>query len=333
MSYQVFTLSLSAGYTALVRFAPGLNRDRTAILVRRTASIRDWAALSAAAAALVLLGGAPWLAACGSPESAAAPTAIPPTSSAIASPSPTIARTSPPPTAGPATNELPTPAAAPAAVASPGPAPAPESPTAQPESGPRQPSKLARTTGQAQSLTREEGSAAEGNSGGAKPDGARLSKGDARPSPAPGTVYTWQDGDRTERALLQSDFVVQSSSENIDGDVVVRDDGVTSIVQKQPRGERVETQPVFYSQAGDLMTLPGGVLLALDPGWDAARVDRFFSDNGIGKSRVQDRDFAINAFFVTTEPGFPSLNLANELANQEGVVISSPNWRTEVSLR
>ena len=327
----MFTLSLSAGYTASVRFAPELNRGRTAVLARRTASIRDWAALSAAAAALVLLGGAPWLAACGSPEPTAAPTAIPPTSSSVASPSPTIAVTSPPPTAGPATSE--SPAAAPAAVASPGPAPAPESPTAQRESGSRQPSKAARTTSGAQSLTREEGTAAEDESGGVKPDDTRLSKGDARPSPAPGTVYTWQDGNRTERALLQSDVVVQPSSANTDDDVVVLDDGVTSIVQKQPRGERVETQPVFYSQAGDLMTLPGGVLLALDPGWDAARVDRFFSDNGIGKSRVQDRDFAINAFFVTTEPGFPSLNLANELASQEGVVISSPNWRTEVSLR
>ena len=48
---------------------------------------------------------------------------------------------------------------------------------------------------------------------------------------------------------------------------------------------------------------------------------------------MQERDFAINAFFVETEPGFPSLNLANELAEQEGVLISSPNWRTEVSLR
>ncbi len=281
----------------------------------------------------MLLGGVSVLAGCGSPDPATAPTASPLTSGAVASPPPTIASISPLPTAGPVASELPTPAAALAPVPGPAPFPSPEWPTGQPDSGPRQPSKAARPTGEAPSLVREEGSADEGNSGGAKPDGARLSKGDARPSPAPGTVYTWQDGDRTERALLQSDLVVQSSSENIDGDVVVRDDGVTSIVQKQPRGERVETQPVFYSQAGDLMTLPGGVLLALDHEWDVARVDRFFSDNGIGKSRVQDRDFAINAFFVTTEPGFPSLNLANELANQEGVVISSPNWRTEVLLR
>ncbi len=95
----------------------------------------------------------------------------------------------------------------------------------------------------------------------------------------------------------------------------------------------MDTEPVFRSQAGDLMTLPGGVLLALDAAWDDARVTRFFSDNGINKGRVEGRDWAVNAFLVETEPGLPSLNLANELATQEGVQISSPNWRTEVSLR
>ena len=148
-----------------------------------------------------------------------------------------------------------------------------------------------------------------------------------------GQEYTWHDGDRVERVHLQDNLVVQSNSENGEGDETVARGDTWSVVRKQPRHEQADTDPVFRSQAGDLMTLPGGVLLALDPGWDAARVDRFFSDNGIGKSRVQDRDFAINAFFVETEPGFPSLNLANALARQEGVEIASPNWRTEVSLR
>ena len=40
--------------------------------------------------------------------------------------------------------------------------------------------------------------------------------------------------------------------------------------------------------------------------------------------------FLDNAFFVETEPGFPSLDLANDLAEQDGVVISTPNWGMEV---
>ena len=163
---------------------------------------------------------------------------------------------------------------------------------------------------------------------------SRVDKGAARPDPSTqGQEYTWRDGDRAHRVRLAADLVVQRSSANTAGDVVARDDGETSVVQKQPRHEGMDTEPVFRSQGGDLMTLPGGVLLALDAAWDDARVARFFSDNGIGGSRVQGRDFAVNAFLVETELGFPSLDLANRLAGQDGVLISSPNWRTEVSLR
>ena len=158
--------------------------------------------------------------------------------------------------------------------------------------------------------------------------------GDAtRPASSQEQEYTWHDGDRLVRVRLQADLVAQPSSANTNDDVVARDDGETSVVWKQPRHEVAETDPVFRSQGGDLMTLPGGVLLMLDAAWDQTRVNRFFSDNGIDSSGVQRRDFAVNGFLVETEPGFPSLNLANRLAGQEGVLISSPNWRTEVSLR
>ena len=169
----------------------------------------------------------------------------------------------------------------------------------------------------------------------ATPSGVSTTTGGSRGAAASarGQEYTWHDGDRVESVYLETTLVVQPSTENTDDDIVARDDGEASIVQAQPRHEEADTDPVFRSQAGDLMTLPGGVLLALNAEWDQARVNRFFSDHGIDTSRVQERDFAINAFFVETEPGFPSLNLANELAEQEGVLISSPNWRTEVSLR
>lgn len=74
------------------------------------------------------------------------------------------------------------------------------------------------------------------------------------------------------------------------------------------------------------MTLPGGVLLALDPEWDKARVDSFFSENAISKNNASELTFIQNGFFIENGPGFPSLELANELAARDGVVISSPNW-------
>ena len=81
------------------------------------------------------------------------------------------------------------------------------------------------------------------------------------------------------------------------------------------------------------MTLPGGVLLVLDGAWSQARVDTFFADLGIATHRVEQQRFVPNAFLIETAPGLPSLELVNALADEEGVVISSPNWRTEVELR
>jgi hypothetical protein len=146
-------------------------------------------------------------------------------------------------------------------------------------------------------------------------------------------VYTWEDGDRTQRVVLQDDLVVQDNTANTPDDVVVARGVGDSIVRKHPRHTQ-DDPPVFRSESGGgLMTLPGGVLLALDPDWDQAKVDSFFSQNGISKDRTSELDFIDNGFLVDTEPGFPSLELANELATNDGVLISSPNWWREAEAK
>ena len=142
-----------------------------------------------------------------------------------------------------------------------------------------------------------------------------------------GDVYTWQDGDRTLRVRLQTDLTVEP-----DGDVRSRgsgDGGVGVRGDSDPNG----AQPVFRSESGALMTLPGGVLLVLDATWSGQQVDGFLARNSIAKSRVSELGFLPNGFFVETAPGFPSLHLANALAGQDGVEISSPNWWTESTTR
>ena len=147
-----------------------------------------------------------------------------------------------------------------------------------------------------------------------------------------GEVYTWQDGDRTLGAVLQDDLVVQDTASIKADDVVVVKGGDTSIVEQ--RGGSGGSEPVFRSESGgELMTLPGGVLLALDPQWDQAQVDDFFDRNGISADRVSELGFIPNGFVVETEPGFPSLELANALADQDGVTVSSPNWWREVQAK
>ena len=106
-----------------------------------------------------------------------------------------------------------------------------------------------------------------------------------------------------------------------------------SIIKKGDDGGQ-DGLPVFRSESGGgLMTLPGGVLLALDPEWEKAQVDKFFSDNNISPEQVSELGFIPNGFLVETEAGFPSLDLANSLASQDGVEISSPNWWSEVEAK
>ena len=166
-----------------------------------------------------------------------------------------------------------------------------------------------------------------------KPGSEPAQRGSIRPSGLPeGTEYTWQDGDQARRVWLQNDLAVEKSGVSADGEGVAWGDDET-IVEKQGRHKGASSPPVFRSSSGGLMTLPGGVLLALDRDWDQTRINAFFATHGIEMSRVETRAFTINAFFITTEPGFPSLNLANTLSSQDGVVLASPNWQTEAVAR
>ncbi len=155
----------------------------------------------------------------------------------------------------------------------------------------------------------------------------------AQGDPNEGTVYTYRDGDRTLRVVLQDDLVVQETAAITPDDIVVVKGDEESIVGKQARHGQ-DAHPVFRSESGGgLMTLPGGVLLVLDAEWGRKEVAGFLSGNDISIDRVSDLGFLQNGFMVETEPGFASLELANALASQQGVVLSSPNWWREVETR
>ena len=158
---------------------------------------------------------------------------------------------------------------------------------------------------------------------------------DALPPPEriDGPVYTWKDGERTRRAILQPNLTLRRDGLHEPGaNGAYRDlgGGARIVVKRSPVEEGL---PVFRSEAGDLMSLPGGVLLLLDPMWETPRIDGFFAANGIDRSRAAELAWATNAFLVATEPGLASLELANALAGQDGVVSSSPNWWTESALK
>ena len=149
--------------------------------------------------------------------------------------------------------------------------------------------------------------------------------------PVEGESYAWQDGDRAMTVKLQADLVVEKGSGGLPRDVVSASEGGTNVVRSADGQLKSDSLPVFRSESGALMTLPGGVLLVLSSGWSQAETNAFFSNNVIKKDRVSELDYAANGFFVETEPGFPSLDLANALAVQDGVEISSPNWGREAT--
>ena len=154
------------------------------------------------------------------------------------------------------------------------------------------------------------------------------------------TEYAWQDGDRTLTVTLQTDLVLdESTGEVVEGslaetpsDIGVQSGDAQGVRSADAEGENTGL-PVFKSSSGALMTLPGGVLLLLDQDWSETRVNQFFADNGIALADVSELEWIDNGYFIETAPGFPSLTLANALAGQEGVELSSPNWAQELELK
>ena len=144
------------------------------------------------------------------------------------------------------------------------------------------------------------------------------------------TEYTWEDGDRTLTVILQSDLGINEDASTKDA---MADAPGGAIVKSAGAKSEGKGLPVFKSQSGALMTLPGGILLVLDPDWSQAEVNAFFSSNSIKLNKVEALGYIDNGYFIETEPGFPSLELANSVAAQEGVMVSSPNWWTEVTVK
>ena len=149
--------------------------------------------------------------------------------------------------------------------------------------------------------------------------------------PVRGQTFTWEDGDRTLKVFLQSDLVVEKGSDGLPRDIVEADDSEASALRSADSRSKDDTLPAFRSESGSLMTLPGGVLLVLSAEWSQSETNAFFSNNDIKMDRVSELSYIANGFFIETEPGFPSLDLANDLSALVGVEVSSPNWGREAT--
>ena len=156
-----------------------------------------------------------------------------------------------------------------------------------------------------------------------------------QPSTSSETTYTYWDGDAEITVWLVPQTVTpdvepedpkaapKSGSSEVQGRRSVSGTGPSV-----PSG-----QLVFRTSTGSQMWMPGGVLLVLDAAWSTAQTDAFFARNGIEADRVTEFDWLDNGFSIESGPGLASLELANRLVGQQGVVLSSPDWSVEAELK
>ena len=151
-------------------------------------------------------------------------------------------------------------------------------------------------------------------------------------------LYYWRDGDRIVPVRIEGSvppagepagigkWAAEDGAERSGADE--RQDHTGGRFTKAP-SDVGESAPQV-SVGGAEMSLPGGVLVVLDPAWSAGEIDAFFTANGIASERVSELGFTSNAFLVETAPGIAGLTLSNDLAVQDGVQLASPNWEMQV---
>ena len=164
-------------------------------------------------------------------------------------------------------------------------------------------------------------------------DGAGTAREDpgATPTtvPAGGQTFVYWDGDAPRTVTL------------VPADPEAPDDGADPSDPRGASGSSSADSPagagadrlVFRAESGIEMLLNHSVVLVLDPDWSRADVDRFLARNGIRSSDVSPMGWIPNGFTVATGPGIAPLALANALAPQDGVVLSSPNWASEFEVQ
>ena len=142
-------------------------------------------------------------------------------------------------------------------------------------------------------------------------------------------AFTYWDGDAQRTvSLVSGDPTVPDSR---DPNKRRRSAGDASLAGARQAPSRGMSWCSALSRASR-MTLGHSVVLVVDPDWSDADVRLFLARNRIGSGCVTPLDWLPNGFSVATDPGIAALELANALAPQDGVVLASPDWASELEL-
>ncbi len=123
---------------------------------------------------------------------------------------------------------------------------------------------------------------------------------------------------------------------------VLRKSGTASIWKTKAKGNPVSAaktlngsgsirySPLFTSMQGSsYLALPGNIIVDFQTSWSRDKVENFLASKGLRAVNKLEM-LGHNYYEVETPAGAASLNIANSLYGQEGVVSSSPNWWRDV---
>lgn len=164
-------------------------------------------------------------------------------------------------------------------------------------------------------------------------------------------AYTYYDGNKKMVVYIQSDLAASFGEAGTETLVrgapdatLVKKMGFVSIYRVNATYARnlksrntagtTSVSPVFTRSAeggGMKMALPGGVIVVLDKSWNSSRCEQWIKSRKL--SVVKKLPITGNYYEIASGAGLASLELANSLRNEEGVLSATPNWWREMSRR
>jgi len=105
--------------------------------------------------------------------------------------------------------------------------------------------------------------------------------------------------------------------------------GVSKSLNQSSNGKY---SPVFQTSYGSNLALPGNIIVELEPNFSEKQAEAFFGSKGLRIHKKLELD-GRNIYEVETPAGAASLNIANSLHGQTGVISSTPNWWRDVTAK
>ncbi len=187
--------------------------------------------------------------------------------------------------------------------------------------------------------------------------GSKNTAKSAQPEQSLEQSYIWYDGDREQKVWLNPDLLAefnppasgQSPVKKAYTDakpLVTRHKGVRlwqlkggnnlqgvihSLKTLHPDGKY---SPVFHDTpraSGRMRSLPGNIIVYLNPAWDETDVNRWVSGRNL--EIVKKLEIGPNIFVLKTGPGLEALETANTLYKSGKVIAAFPDWWEEAAPR